>query len=45
MRHKRLTYQVITEELHDKGGVLVALLAQGVKLCRNVLVTETLLED
>jgi hypothetical protein len=28
------TYQVVTEELHDEGGVLVALLAEGVELCR-----------
>lgn len=28
------TYQVVSEKLHDEGGVLVALLAQGVKLCR-----------
>lgn len=27
------SYQVVTEELHDQSGVLVALLAQGVKLC------------
>jgi hypothetical protein len=25
------TYQVVTEELHNEGGVLVALLAQGVE--------------
>ena len=30
------TYQVISEKLHDEGGVLVALLAQGVKLCMMV---------
>jgi hypothetical protein len=27
------SYQVVTEELHNKRGVLVALLAEGVKLC------------
>lgn len=27
------TYQVVTEQLHDEGGVLVALLGQGVELC------------
>lgn len=27
------TYEVVTEELHDESGVLVALLAQGVELC------------
>ena len=26
-------YEVVTEELHDEGGVLVALLRQGVELC------------
>lgn len=28
------TYQVVTEELHDEGRVLVALLAEGVELCK-----------
>jgi hypothetical protein len=28
------TYQVVAEELHDEGRVLVALLAEGVELCR-----------
>lgn len=28
-----MTYQVVTEQLHDEGGVLVALLGQGVELC------------
>jgi hypothetical protein len=28
------TYQVVTEQLHDEGRVLVALLAEGVELCR-----------
>jgi len=27
------TYQVVTEQLHDEGRVLVALLAQGIELC------------
>lgn len=27
------TYQVVTEQLHDERGVLVALLGQGVELC------------
>ena len=27
------SYQVVSEKLHDQGGVLVALLAQGIKLC------------
>ena len=26
-------YQVVTEQLHDEGGVLVALLAESVELC------------
>jgi hypothetical protein len=30
-------YQVITEELHDEGGVLVALLAEGVELSNSVV--------
>lgn len=31
---KRISaYQVVPEELHDEGGVFVALLGQGVKLC------------
>lgn len=29
----RETYKVVAEELHNKRGVLVALLAQGIKLC------------
>lgn len=29
----RVAYQVVTEQLHDEGGVLVALLAEGVELC------------
>lgn len=29
------TYKVVTEELHDEGRVLVALLAQGVELCTS----------
>lgn len=29
------TYEVVTEELHDESRVLVALLAQGVELCRQ----------
>jgi hypothetical protein len=29
------THQVVTEELHDEGGVLVALLAQSVELYRK----------
>lgn len=29
----RGTYQVVAQELHDESGVLVALLAQSVKLC------------
>lgn len=28
-----LSYEVVTEELHDEGRVLVALLAEGVELC------------
>jgi hypothetical protein len=27
------TYQVVPQELHDEGGVLVALLGEGVELC------------
>jgi hypothetical protein len=27
------SYEVVTEELHDEGRILVALLAEGVKLC------------
>ena len=27
------TYQVVSEELHDESGVLVALLAQSVEFC------------
>jgi len=27
------TYQVVSEKLHDQGGVLIALLTQGVELC------------
>lgn len=30
------TYQVVSEELHDQGGVLIALLTQGVKLCTSL---------
>ena len=33
----RNAYQVITEELHDEGGVLVALLAEGVELSNSVV--------
>lgn len=33
------TYQVVPQELHDEGGVLVALLAQGVELCKVVVST------
>lgn len=29
------TYEVVTEKLHDESRVLVALLAQGVELCRS----------
>lgn len=32
-----VTYQVVPEELHDQGRVLVALLAQGVELCTAVV--------
>lgn len=28
-----MTYQVVSEELHDESRVLVALLAQGVEFC------------
>lgn len=28
-----ITYQVVSEQLHDEGGVLVAFLAEGVELC------------
>lgn len=31
------TYQVVTEQLHDQGAVLVALLAQCVELCGRVV--------
>lgn len=31
------TYEVVTEKLHDESRVLVALLAQGVELCRQTL--------
>lgn len=34
------TYQVVSEELHDQSGVLVALLAQCVKLCRSISTSE-----
>jgi hypothetical protein len=30
------TYQVVPEELHDEGGVLVALLGESVELCEIV---------
>ena len=30
------TYEIVTEKLHDEGGVLVALLGESVKLCRCV---------
>lgn len=30
------TYQIVTEKLHDEGGVLVALLREGVELCDSV---------
>lgn len=29
------TYEVVTEQLHDESGVLVALLAEGVELCNG----------
>lgn len=29
-------YQVISEQLHDESGVLVALLAEGIEFCTNV---------
>ncbi len=32
-----LTYQVVSQELHDEGGVLVAFLAKGVEFCGNLL--------
>lgn len=41
MRLRASTYKVVTEELHDKGGVLVALLGKGVEL-RNRLVEGSL---
>lgn len=31
-----VTYQVVTEKLHDEGGVLVALLREGVQFCDAV---------
>ena len=30
------TYQVVAEQLHDESGVLVALLGEGVELCKNI---------
>ena len=29
-----VSYQVVSQELHDQGGVLVALLAQSIQLCK-----------
>lgn len=29
-----VTYQVVSQELHDESGVLVALLAESIKFCR-----------
>lgn len=37
-RGEMTAYQVVSEELHDQGGVLVALLAQGVELCDDISV-------
>lgn len=30
---KCITHQVVSQELHDQGGVLVALLTEGIKFC------------
>jgi hypothetical protein len=32
-RPRIIIYQVVSQELHDEGRVLVALLAEGVKFC------------
>jgi hypothetical protein len=32
-RQQCKTYEVVAEELHDEGGVLVALLGESVELC------------
>lgn len=31
------TYQVVTQQLHDQGGILIALLAQRIEFCRHLL--------
>jgi hypothetical protein len=36
MLKSRFAYQVVSQELHDEGGVLVALLAESVKLCEKM---------
>jgi hypothetical protein len=36
-QNSRNAYQVVTEELHDEGRVLVALLAEGIKLSNGVV--------
>jgi len=36
-KNQRETYQVVTQKLHDEGGVLVALLAEGVELGNGVV--------
>lgn len=33
-----MSYQVVSQELHDQCGVLVALLAEGIEFCRLTLV-------
>jgi hypothetical protein len=35
--YQHVTYQVVSQQLHDEGRVLVALLAQGVELSNGIV--------